>query len=42
MAAANDNHLDAGGVWRVKFTNRGTFTYVCTLHPDMNGTVSVL
>lgn len=41
MAAANDNRLDAGSVWRVKFPERGTFTYVCTLHPDMKGSVSV-
>lgn len=41
LAVANDNRFDAGGVWRVKFTNRGNFTYVCTLHTDMKGTVSV-
>ena len=43
---ANDKSFDSGtidadGVWRHKFDRPGTYAYICTLHPFMNGTVIV-
>ncbi len=29
------------GTYRKRFTRKGTFRYVCTLHPNMKGTVRV-
>lgn len=33
--------FDTGGSWSRVFANPGTFEYLCTLHPDMVGTVVV-
>jgi plastocyanin len=30
-----------GGTYRLKFPAKGTFTYVCTIHPGMDGKVVV-
>ena len=29
------------GTYRKRFTRKGTFRYICTLHPNMKGTVRV-
>jgi len=29
------------GTYRKKFTRKGTFKYICTIHPNMKGTVVV-
>lgn len=33
--------LDTGGVFRYTFAKPGTYTYYCTIHPFMHGTVVV-
>ncbi len=33
--------LDEGGVYSYTFTNPGTYTYFCKLHPHMTGTIVV-
>ncbi len=33
--------LDEGGVFAYTFTNPGTYTYYCKLHPHMTGTIVV-
>lgn len=45
-ATANDRSFDTGTVQpgssaTVVFSNAGTFTYLCIIHPDMTGTVRV-
>jgi hypothetical protein len=34
--------VNAGGSASHRFTTAGTFTYTCTIHPNMHGTVRVL
>jgi plastocyanin len=29
------------GTYKKKFTRKGTFKYICTIHPNMKGTVKV-
>lgn len=33
--------IGTGGRWQWKATKPGTYTYTCTLHPDMHGTIIV-
>jgi plastocyanin len=33
--------LDAGDSWKHTFTKLGTYTYICTLHPFMQGNITV-
>lgn len=33
--------LQFGGAFKVTFTKPGTYRYICTVHPDMEGTVTV-
>lgn len=38
----NDDTLQGGGVWQVKFTVAGAYPYICTIHqPNMKGTITV-
>jgi len=37
----NDQLINPGSTWEVKFTQPGTYTYKCTIHPGMNGTLTV-
>jgi len=37
----SDATLAPGGTWDVKFTKAGTYTYKCTIHPGMDGTLTV-
>jgi plastocyanin len=37
----NDALINPGATWEVKFTAPGTYTYKCTIHPGMNGTLTV-
>jgi plastocyanin len=39
--AFNSGTLNAGGTFDFKFSSAGTFTYHCTIHPGMVGTVVV-
>src|SRR6202035_3194942 len=39
--ALNDVSLLPGGAWQVKFTIAGTYSYLCTLHAGMVGTIVV-
>jgi plastocyanin len=46
-ATANDGSFDtgtvnAGGSASHRFTTAGTFSYICTIHPNMHGTIRVL
>lgn len=46
-ATANDKSFDTGTINKGKsgshkFTKAGTFSYICTVHPSMKGTVTVL
>ena len=36
-----DPALNPGSTWEVKFTQAGTYTYTCTIHPGMNGSITV-
>ena len=37
-----DNTLGAGATWEVKFTQPGTYNYLCTIHaPNMKGVIKV-
>jgi plastocyanin len=33
--------LDSGGVFEFTFTEPGTYTYFCSIHPSMTGTITV-
>jgi plastocyanin len=37
----NDQLINPGSTWEVKFTQPGTYTYKCTIHPGMDGTLTV-
>ena len=37
----SDVQLNPGASWEVKFTQPGTYAYKCTIHPGMNGTITV-
>jgi len=37
----SDSTLNGGDVWQVKFTKAGTYSYECTIHSGMNGTITV-
>ncbi|MBV9100708.1 MAG: cupredoxin domain-containing protein [Candidatus Dormibacteraeota bacterium] len=37
----DDAQIAPGSNWQVKFTQAGTYTYKCTIHPGMNGTLTV-
>lgn len=40
-SSLSDSTLAPGGTWEVKFTKAGTYTYKCTIHPGMDGTLTV-
>ena len=33
--------IQSKGVWTVKFAKSGTYKYKCSIHPSMNGQISV-
>lgn len=37
----SDLQLSSGATWEVKFLQAGTYAYKCTVHPGMNGTITV-
>jgi len=37
----NSGSLSTGGVFQITFSQAGTFTYRCTIHPSMTGTITV-
>jgi plastocyanin len=37
----SDSQIAPGSTWEVKFTQAGTYSYKCTIHPGMNGTLTV-
>ena len=37
----SSGNLPAAGKWQFRPRSRGTFEYVCTLHPGMDGTIVV-
>lgn len=37
----SDPTIAPGGTWEVKFTKPGTYTYKCTIHPGMTGSITV-
>jgi plastocyanin len=37
----SDTTLNGGDVWQVKFTKAGTYSYQCTIHSGMSGTIAV-
>lgn len=40
-SSLSDPTLAPGATWEVKFTQPGTYSYKCTIHPGMNGTITV-
>jgi plastocyanin len=41
-ACLTDNTLAPGATWQVKFTQPGTYNYLCTIHaPNMKGVIKV-
>ena len=36
-----DSQIAPGASWEVKFTQAGSYTYKCTIHPGMNGSLTV-
>jgi len=36
-----DPQIVPSSTWQVKFTQPGTYSYKCTIHPGMNGTITV-
>ncbi len=36
-----DASFQPGGKWQVKFTAAGSYPYHCTIHPGMDGTITV-
>jgi plastocyanin len=39
--AFTSSELDQGGTYEFKFTAPGTFNYICAIHPEMTGTITV-
>ena len=37
----SDVSLQGGAQWQVKFNQAGTYSYHCTIHPQMTGTITV-
>lgn len=37
----SSGNINAGGNFSFTFTNKGTFTYHCSIHPNMVGTIMV-
>jgi plastocyanin len=37
----NDDQFAPGGKWQAKFTVAGSYPYHCTIHPGMDGTLTV-
>jgi plastocyanin len=41
-AGSFDSHsIAAGGTWRFVANKTGVYDYICTLHPNMKGTLKV-
>ena len=36
-----DTAFQPGGTWSVKFSQAGTYSYKCTIHPGMDGKLTV-
>lgn len=36
-----DTAFQPGGTWTIKFTQAGTYSYKCTIHPGMDGKLTV-
>jgi plastocyanin len=39
--AFKSGDVDGGKSWKYTFSKAGTYNYVCTYHPGMNGTITV-
>jgi plastocyanin len=39
--ALTDSALAPGGSWEVKFSKAGTYSFKCTIHPGMDGKITV-
>ena len=37
----DSKNLDSNATWTYTFTTAGTYTYICTYHPNMVGTITV-
>lgn len=37
----DSGNINSGGTYKHQFTNAGTYTFHCNIHPDMTGTVIV-
>jgi plastocyanin len=40
-SSLSDPTIAPGGTWEVKFSKPGTYSYKCTIHPGMDGTLKV-
>ena len=38
---SSDPSIVPGATWEVKFSKAGTYAYKCTIHPGMNGSLTV-
>jgi plastocyanin len=41
FSSLSDVSLQGGSTWEVKFARAGTYSYRCTIHPQMTGTITV-
>jgi plastocyanin len=39
--AFDSGYLQTGAAWRYVAQNKGTYNYICTLHPNMQGTLII-
>ena len=37
----SDSTIQPQATWEIKFTQPGTYPYICTIHPGMNGNLTV-
>jgi len=40
-SSLSDSALAPGGAWQVKFSKAGTYSFKCTIHPGMDGKLTV-
>jgi plastocyanin len=41
QSCLTDTSFQPGGTWSIKFTKAGSFSYKCTIHPGMDGKLTV-
>ena len=41
QSCLTDSNFAPQGTWQIKFSQAGTYAYKCTIHPGMNGSLTV-